>query len=856
MNEVLSPPLSPPGLNRGPQRHIGKNSALKLITSFDNQHGKAKFFSQADDGQTPIAAGPTPIVESAVDHDEDPATAVVRSSNRSGFSTPTSSKSYASSAFGGRNPLPSIGESHKEGTSTGSDKRKEAESVPVGLSIQRSATASPMMARDGRINVTAGEASMPPPDPAVAAKMEDSKYNRRNGSRSRMPEGLNLKIGSPSVEDTNPTSASVTSSTRYHWPSRRRGPGSVSSVTSASTNRSVRTTATGGRHLESYIHSLDAASDRQKNSRGRAGSRDRQGSRDPSKERGRTPVRTYPAKRSPTSPVPMSPEELGNLNSSEKHNKDDPVGNRKTSGSRTSSRGGSRRPSRTHQDAHGPMAPPSPPQPSSAVPQLNDTEDEEDYAKAVEAQEKFRQRHNRSRGVPTPVTAEFPGEFPHGRSRRTASESNQSQYQRYRGSSLEHMGDLKSMKEERQRKKEQAARELEERRKELSRNAEAGKIPHPNDITPLPFRLTAVEMPSRDTDSPPRSRTAEPVRNTYGRGPTGSAQIGLPATPKAMRLVLDSGHNRDNAPSVPPMPTSSTQDRSEDRQASSPEKETNESSQNDTGSLTLLPPTVYQPPRGPIPRSMSAPIPEEPPNRNHRSGHSRSGGVSRNQSVREKSGSGDHQYSAEHQKSSNGGVRRGSYDDQVPPPPPPAPAVPMLKELQHLAVPPPPPPAPLPHAAHSSPGPCHGSIEVVMDDEEQQQQQEQQQQKAPSPPPPASQPTSSAQSSAPIVVPSTQITVPLLPTPAPPSGKGHSRGRSATENSIAGRISKATERLRSASRTRKDNPYRGHKSPEPVAPYESVLPPVAYGQMGMRSPPTSAIDPHNLPTGLNKSDLI
>lgn len=860
IGEVLSPPLSPPGLNRGPQRHIGRNSALKLITSFDNnQPGNSKFFSQADDGQTPIAAGPTPIIESAIDRDVDPATAVMRSTNRSGFSTPTSSKSFASSAFSGRQPLPSIGESHKEGATAGSSRRKkEAESVPVGMSIKRSATASPMMMRDGKLKITTGEASMPPPDSRVTAKMQDSMHKQRNGSRGRIPEGLNLRINSPSVEDTNPTSPSVTSSARYHWPSRRRGPGSVSSVTTASTSRSARTTGTGGRHLESYIHSLDAASDRKTTPRGRNGSRERHGNRGPSEERGRTPVRTYPAKRSPTSPVPMSPEELGHLNSSARNNKNDPIGHRKASGSRTSSRGGSRRPSRSQQDAPQPMAPPSPP-PLSAVPQLNDTEDEEDYVKAVEAQEKFRQRHNKSRGVPTPVATEFPGEFPAppaGRSRRTTSESNQTQYQQYRGSSLEHMGDLKSIKEERQRKKEQAARELEQRRKELSRNAEAGTIPHPNDIAPLPFRLTAVEMPSRDIDSPPRSRTADPIRSTYGRGPMGSAQIGLPATPKAMRLVLDSDHNRDDAPSVPPIPASFAQARSDDRQASSPEKEQPQASpQNDAGPLTLLPSTVYQPPRGPIPRSMSAPIPDDIPNRNHsRSGQPHSGATSRNQSVMGGHGSGDYKHGSAHKKPSSGFVRRGSYDDQVPPPPPPPPpAGPMLKELQHLAVPPPPPPAPLPHVAHNSPSPRHGSIEVVMDDDEQQQQEQQ----APPPPPPAPQQVvSSPQSSMPIVVPSTEITVPVLPPPAPPSGKGHSRGRSATENSIAGRISKATERLRSASRTRKDNPYRAHKSPEPAAPYESILSPVTYNQMGMRSPATAPIDPHNLPTGLNKSDLI
>lgn len=707
-------------------------------------------------------------------------------------------------------------------------------------------------------------------------RMQDAMHNQRNGSRSRMPAGLNLQLDASADDDMGPTSptTSATSSARYHWPSRRRAPASVSSVTSASTSRSARTNTTGGRHLENYIHSLDAASDRRKTPHGRTGSRDGQGGRSQSQERGRTPVRTYPAKRSPTSPVPMSPEELGHLNSA-KNGKNDPVGHRKTSKSRTSSRGGTRRPSGSHPPEER-LSPVSPP-PISAVPQLNDTEDEEDYIRAVEAQERFRQKHNKSRGITTPGTAEFPPESQQGRSRTTPSEGHRPQHQEYRGSSLEHMGDLKSIKQERQRKKEQAARELEQRRKELSRNGEAGTIPHPNDITPLPFRLTAVEMPSRETDSPPRSRTADGIRNTYGKGPTGSAQIGLPATPKAMRLVLDSEHGRENAPTVPPIPSSFAQGKSDDRQASSPEK----APQDEGPSLTLLPSTVYQPPRGPIPRSMSAPIPDEPPSRGHRSGPSRSGVPSRNQPSRNKNGGelqnitehgssggfvrrgsydtgsgerqneaasggfvrrgsydtaagGEHRNMGEH--ASGGFIRRGSYDNHIPPPPPPPPAGPMLRELQHLAMPPPPPPAPLPHVAHTS-GPHHGSgtIEVVMDDDEQQ---------PPVPPPAPMQPATST----PIVVPSSEITVPVLPPPAP---KGHTRGRSATDNSIAGRISKATERLRSASRTRKDTPYRGHKSPDP-APYESVLPSMAYG---VRSP-AGPIDPANLPTGLNKSDLI
>src|SRR5690606_6771905 len=118
-------------------------------------------------------------------------------------------------------------------------------------------------------------------------------------------------------------------------------------------------------------------------------------------DRGRTPVQSnYQGKRAPTSPVPMSPEELVTLRSSRFNDSADPVGyTRKASKSRTSSRGTARRPSPERRPSghdyrgrsRGPevvgVLSPTSPQPMSALPKLDDTEDEEDYARALEAQE-------------------------------------------------------------------------------------------------------------------------------------------------------------------------------------------------------------------------------------------------------------------------------------------------------------------------------------------------------------------------------------------------------------------------------------------------------------------------------------
>jgi len=57
------------------------------------------------------------------------------------------------------------------------------------------------------------------------------------------------------------------------------------------------------------------------------------------------------------------------------------------------------------------------------------------------------------------------------------------------------------------------------------------------------------------------------------------------------------------------------------------------------------------------------------------------------------------------------------------------------------------------------------------------------------------------------------------------TGNGHNRGRSVNDNSLSGRFSRATERIRSASRGKNSSPQLNRtKSPQDVSPYESVPP--------------------------------
>ncbi|RKK78011.1 hypothetical protein BFJ68_g17926, partial [Fusarium oxysporum] len=328
-----SPPLSPPGVQRGPQRSIAKTSALKLITSFGDQTQKSKFFADVS-GQTPIAAGVTPIVDSAgspaFSHasNNEATTAFLRPSNSSRFNTPVSARR--------RGRLPSIGE-------IPSDLNREAlrsaelsavpydnkprstltrtpsgnDNMTMGPALQRAATASPMMMREHAQRVVQlSDGYFPPPDRATMLKTQQASRNPHNDSRDRILVGLNLQrqVG-PAHEDIKSPEPSVVSSTRYHWPTRRREPASVaSSVTSASSaGQSLPHQAM--RNRQDYIHSLDAASHYSKKQRNRQRSqsrtrdalRSRPGnreqtarSREPSEERGHTPSIPNPNELSPS----------------------------------------------------------------------------------------------------------------------------------------------------------------------------------------------------------------------------------------------------------------------------------------------------------------------------------------------------------------------------------------------------------------------------------------------------------------------------------------------------------------------------------------------------------------------------
>ncbi|KAI0451895.1 hypothetical protein F5B21DRAFT_361068 [Xylaria acuta] len=929
--EVMSPPLSPLGLNRGPQRSIAKSSALKLITSFDDKKQKSKFFAGGDDGKTPIAAGVTPIAESAISPGgRDPGTAFLRPSQRSALNTPASANPVTPGGFG-RQRLPAIGELSADGHRRNLADDVFVDAVPdttqpgpqvhsrqgsndhynTGMSVLRAATASPMMMRDSHVRKEA-----PPPSPgpeSIQALMQQGRSSR-NGARDRRPEGMELELNSIDAamgSDVTSPEQSGTSSTRFHWPTRRRGPGSVAgSVTSnSSAGRSYRLNynGVGNKSLTDYIHSLEAAQHYSKKTRSRESSRHRQddrsarsretsrsrkAARETSKERGRGGGRNWtpkPAKRSPTSPIPMSPEELINLSTPKQVDiqlsdegvapltldSTEPSTVRKSSqirrlsprstrvSSRTSSRASrhrsrERRPpalqlrGRSNGRGDGSVVR----SPSSPLPMSDQvkfyhlpSDDEADYQAAVEAQEQFRSRHNRSGSAKDPSSPAVSRARDRSESRRRRNKTPAEQEPpmpaqptREQPTAQASAGDLKQISLERQLKKEAAARELEERRKSLARRPSVPPILHPDNLSPIISRPpSAFELPQTTfvppRDLPPRSQTADHTthRASNMRSPN-RQMIGLPATPKAMRLQFK---NERNMPTVPPIPTTYKTSPSSSGQPS-PDKPGNNSPTKipEDAPLTLLPSTVYSPPVRPnIPRCMSAPIPEEPAGPPTFSTHPtfpqgmQAPSQPRRSSVSTRKMSIDATAGMRGIDEIIGGGRhsRKSSRDDIPPPPPPPP---ILKELQHLAMPPPPPPAPLPGlrpTVYGSPAGT-GSIEIVMDEDLDQGQG------------PA----------IPAAAPMHESTVPIIAPPAPPSSRnGHNRGRSATDNSIAGRFNRATERMRSASRGRSNSILGSRtKSPEQTSPYESVPPPpqsVGYSGPALPLPPPPPPPPSSAP---------
>ncbi|PBP23216.1 WD g-beta repeat protein [Diplocarpon rosae] len=781
--EMLSPPLSPPG-GRGPQRSIAKTSALKLITSFGDNAGRAKFFGLGDDERTPIGGGVTPIAESALSPSggDTAHTAFLRPGNRSAYHTPASARTATPGGFS-RQRLPSIGEMP-------SDVVPRRELEPATLPTP----------------VDSGSDKQKSERPAVAHERKSSQPETMQlNSATYVPlnRAATAKLSVASSRARTATNRSLAGSATSHSTAANRSP-----LTSERSYRSMGTASpvVTGRSLDQYISSLESAQHHAEKQRrqaskdrdrtGRAGSGSRKlKARELSEDRGRSAARFIkPAKRSPTSPIPMSPEDLRDLGAGRE-------------GSLMRS-------------------------PSSPLPMSPQTK----FYQAVEVDECEGSKQVRSE------------------QKRFRSRQRDNSRLRERGTSA-----VRDPSPDRRRRD----RSSKERRKSLVRRPSAPPIVHPEELvqlSPMQYRASPSLGLARSSISPPpkppmmqlsRSQTTSPVTvqtsPAHPKEPAerSSMQIGLPATPRAMRHPKYDSEGR-YIPDVPQIPG-----RYEHAQPSSWGTSNAMTYNNALDNLAHLPKTTYHAaPRRLLPRSASAPIPEEPPNSPqalpaalplHPAFHAALPPSSRRKTqdpIRvsllppRKINPGESQpgtlgYETQNSRPSYAiglpGLMSGidetieassqplnpSNDNLTPPPPPPPPAPPILKELQHLATPPPPPPAPVyrPHDPNTNSivsGVSQGSgvIEIVMDDDDEKSQQ-------------------------------TIIDVPAAPQHVqrtPPTS--HNRGRSESDNSITGRFNRAAERLRSVSRgkngaspnlDRARSPGQPESMPQTTqSPYESV----------------------------------
>ncbi|CAG8903821.1 unnamed protein product [Penicillium egyptiacum] len=334
----MMPPVRPRSTSNS--KPAVKTPALKLITSFETQPGRFRFPGLKSDDRTPTnAPGITPIAESAV-----PDSAMspggfgsyklnnIQSLNHA-MTSRTNTPSF------NRRRLPSIGEtpvdvhppsfsrsnsysqneysSTSENETSGHDQsqdEKESNSGLLTLSAAKynpsldSVKPSPQTAIQGGTDKFAAIKGLPSPAAGVFEALTNDDH--RNGSRDRKPDGLQIET----LEgERNPQDRSDLI------------PSAKSTASTANSYASARSPSVSGRSIDQYISSLDEANYHARKFRPHTPGRGRRNpddtasqssrvnrSRDASRDTRGMSERRYiqPAKRSPSSPVPMSPEEL------------------------------------------------------------------------------------------------------------------------------------------------------------------------------------------------------------------------------------------------------------------------------------------------------------------------------------------------------------------------------------------------------------------------------------------------------------------------------------------------------------------------------------------------------------------
>ena len=807
------------------------------------------------------------------------------------------------------------------------------------------------------------------------------KSRIRNGSRDRKPDGLHIRM--PSLDQLNlnaiATSSESGNSARSGMDDRRKSNtwGSLNSngslpssrfdsksetrsppVTGKSWASSIVSPSISGRSMDQYISSLEEAqfySQKQKDPQrphrsretrsntsasvsGEKKSRSKVRARQPSEDRGRSGTKYIrPAKRSPSSPVPMSPEDLQkyrdinsqSIGSSFSLSRDSSPeappashsrgqssrrkatsknrSNSKTSGysqstvrrispnGRADSQFGSdagweptttlnsriasphrlpdphRRGRSQSQRSGSAVRSPSSPLPMSPQAKLYQaSEDEDDRLRPAEAnRERLRSSHRslsrrpRERGPSTrraasPDRRRTPEQKPIDENLTSDVSTDQKTSDGERISPDTNGPTLHRTKSHRTLKKEMAARELEARRESLTQRAMLQSIPYPTSVSSYRPSLAArsqTDLSNSPTSSSSWARMNSPTQpgsasNTSTsdelspevRSASTGPQYGLPSTPRAMRHPKYPSQEEE-IPAVPEVPDSFYPPATRDvmgRSMSAPIPEADVSLPSDMPRHPAfhqgLRPSMKRPnfsPLGDIGKQRRTPSVDT---------HLVSAATSAMSSI-------------------DATIQSADMDNVIVVPDQSQSASPLiLPELQHLATPlPPPPPPPPPHPAyhhdelnhHSiSSGSGVGTINIVMDDLSRNGTPIVVD-VMPPPPPPSNQDKSSNKSPQTYFAATFAIPPPVPPAnlpPAPPAilppvppaipndtttttttnaaatltAAGHRRGRSIDH--IGNKFQRITDRMRSTSRGRNNNT----KSPKPPghefvpSPYESL----------------------------------
>jgi hypothetical protein len=889
LGSQMSPPLSPPSAQAS--RITAKLSTLKLVTDF-GQGPQPQRMIPEDDEQTPMNVGATPIAESAMS----PAvgrspwltSASVRGA-REKSREPSSARTATPGAYR-RKRLPSRSDAERSTTNnevlaslavpnrgqrtdpipqTAIDNvGREAETQPFGT--RRAASTGgdqkELVLTAATYDPTKSKEYLPSPAAGVFDTLMEKEQESRNSSRSRNRQDLHLEVKETIVEHD-------------------LGTGYSSNMSPPVTGSSVKSAK--ARSIDQYISSLDEANfysrkRAESKSEARPGSRTearpdsrtartRSRNREPSESRGRSGGRYIrPAKRSPSSPVPMSPEDAGiyartskeaatntETFDDERYYKVDvtsPIATDSVASGRTNrsrARTGRSKPRSSSKATRRPESPEAVPRarsrassrPSNRRPVedrgRSNTRDESSSRRSPkspqqmfleeafihESYEPVRPRQRSSsrrageRGTSCTRREQSPDRrMPRDRSmsRKASSALRESSRPRtnVREVSPERMPERMETRPSSRHsdvsgrsgqllrartitRREQAAKELEERRLSLARRPSAPVIPHPGDLShrPLAAERSYTDGPeffnaTSHRDPIQRSQTADPEiskkysptnKMSVGATSTPSVPIGLPATPRAMRYtryMSTDPNEREGIPAVPSIPDSLVPVAYEPHDAGV----------EDIG--PLLPSTTFGLPAAPL-RAASAP-PEDlsPVNMAPRISPTyplgRRGSLGGNRSHTRMNTSPDILPPPNYKRVSpppfHASIDETIHESQVVILEQDPGAPPLLAELQHLAPPPPPPPPPAPilHINTNSKSNA-GFISIAIDENPEKPQD--------------------------------------AISPVATSPHSHRRGRGSVSEGIGMTFKRVTERMRSNSRSRNKSPPMSRPD---ISPYESV----------------------------------